>query len=317
MRPVQLTADDAIQQDLPVGLSLEFHVEAFLLEEQFFLGDHQRGAIGQLDESEFEVFLLDGEELVGAKQNRVLNVTILVGAKQTLTIPVSCVEQGRWARRSDAFASAQRTMYARGRAEKMAQVSASLKATGTYGSNQGEVWRSVARKVSTLRAHAPTGAMADAYEQADASLGDFRRRLRARPGQAGAVFAVNGRIAGLELFDAPETFAKLFPKLLDSYAMDALETPGITSRRPTKFAREFLERVSRARAEGYAAVGDGRSLRLEGERVIGGALEADGWLVHLSAFELPEGPGRGTYKPSTRARLSSLASRRRHRAPDA
>jgi hypothetical protein len=168
-----------------------------------------------------------------------------------------------------------------------------------------------------MRAHAPTGAMADAYEQAEASLGDFRRRLRARPGQAGAVFAVNGRIAGLELFDAPETFAKLFPKLLDSYAMDALEPPGITSRRPTKFAREFLARVSRARAEGYAAVGDGRSLRLEGERVIGGALEADGWLVHLSAFELPEGPGRGTYKPSTRARLSSLASRRRRRTPDA
>src|SRR5688572_21551670 len=42
------------------------------------------------------VLLLDGEELIGAKQNRVLNTTVLVGAHSRLTIPVSCVEQGRW-----------------------------------------------------------------------------------------------------------------------------------------------------------------------------------------------------------------------------
>jgi len=46
------------------------------------------------------VLLVDGEELVGAKQNRVLNLTILVPAPSTTTIPVSCVESGRWAPRS-------------------------------------------------------------------------------------------------------------------------------------------------------------------------------------------------------------------------
>ena len=34
------------------------------------------------------VLLVDGEELVGAKQNRVLNLTILAPAKATITIPV-------------------------------------------------------------------------------------------------------------------------------------------------------------------------------------------------------------------------------------
>src|SRR5438105_6220871 len=49
------------------------------------------------------VLLVDGEELVGAKQNRVLNLTILVAPGTTTVIPVSCVEAGRWSRRSASF----------------------------------------------------------------------------------------------------------------------------------------------------------------------------------------------------------------------
>ena len=59
------------------------------------------------------VLLYDGEELVGAKQNRILNVSVLVGAGAKLPIPVSCVEQGRWARSSvsgNSIATAPRPM---------------------------------------------------------------------------------------------------------------------------------------------------------------------------------------------------------------
>ena len=41
--------------------------------------------------------------------------------------------------------------------------------------------------------------------------------------QVGAVFFVNGRAAGLELFDAPRTWRTLAPKLIRSYALDALD----------------------------------------------------------------------------------------------
>jgi hypothetical protein len=63
--------------------------------------------------------IIDGEELLGAKQNRVVNLTILVAAKPELTIPVSCVEAGRWTMRSRAFSSSPRTQYASGRAKRM------------------------------------------------------------------------------------------------------------------------------------------------------------------------------------------------------
>src|SRR2546423_200213 len=49
------------------------------------------------------VLLYDGEELLGAKQNRILNITVLVDAKSETCMPVSCVEQGRWHVRSAVF----------------------------------------------------------------------------------------------------------------------------------------------------------------------------------------------------------------------
>ena len=57
------------------------------------------------------VLLYDGEELVGAKQNRILNVTVLVAAGAKIPIPVSCVEQGRWRHTSD-FDSARHISHA-------------------------------------------------------------------------------------------------------------------------------------------------------------------------------------------------------------
>jgi hypothetical protein len=42
------------------------------------------------------VLLVEGETLVGARQNRTLNVSVLVGAGTKIEIPVVCVEAGRW-----------------------------------------------------------------------------------------------------------------------------------------------------------------------------------------------------------------------------
>ena len=49
------------------------------------------------------VLIVDGEELVGAKQNRILNTTVLVREKSELVVPVSCVEAGRWHYQGPAF----------------------------------------------------------------------------------------------------------------------------------------------------------------------------------------------------------------------
>src|SRR5262245_39311695 len=66
--------------------------------------------------TEMSVFLLDGEELVGAKQNRVLNLSLMMPAGEVVIVPVSCVEAGRWRYQQHDFAPASRAQFARGRA---------------------------------------------------------------------------------------------------------------------------------------------------------------------------------------------------------
>ena len=55
------------------------------------------------NKGDMRVLFIEGEELVGAKQNRILNTSILVPAKSKTKIPVSCVERGRWRYHSPMF----------------------------------------------------------------------------------------------------------------------------------------------------------------------------------------------------------------------
>ena len=48
-----------------------------------------------INKSANKLLAVDGEELIGAKQNRIVNATFLIAANTEIIIPVSGVEQGR------------------------------------------------------------------------------------------------------------------------------------------------------------------------------------------------------------------------------
>jgi hypothetical protein len=140
------------------------------------------------------VLVIDGEELVGGKQNRVLNVTILAAAKSEVALPVSCVERGRWSWRSYSFSTSPRVQYARGRAEKVASVTRSMEHFGTRVADQGAVWADIDRKMHRMRAHSPTAAMADLYDRSRERTDEYVEALRLPETAQGAVFALDGRV---------------------------------------------------------------------------------------------------------------------------
>ena len=60
-----------------------------------------------------------------------------------------------------------------------------------------------------------------AYEDREADLRTVVEKLSVPEGACGVVFAHDGRIVGFDLFDQPSTLAKLWPKLVRAYALDA------------------------------------------------------------------------------------------------
>jgi len=117
---------------------------------------------------------LDGEELIGAKQNRIVNLTILVAAGQTLHIPVSCVEAGRsgppLARvrrgrpRALRVGGASREDHA-GRARKLQEVSYCMRTSGSRMADQGGVWDEIDVKPRRMKAESATYAAAETYDR--------------------------------------------------------------------------------------------------------------------------------------------------------
>ena len=180
------------------------------------------------------VFVLDGEELVGAKQNRIVNLSILVPPHTKLPLPVACVEAGRWAHRSRAFAAGGRAHYASGRAMNLQNVSCSLRADGERHGDQGAIWVDIEAKSERMAAPSATHAAAAMYEKARADLDAFQAKLEALPRQVGAVFAINGAIVGLELFDNPATWRKSMRK--SSKATASMPWTGAKRRRGARGA---------------------------------------------------------------------------------
>ncbi len=99
------------------------------------------------------VLLYDGEELLGAKQNRILNVTVLVPSGAETRIPVTCVEEGRWSARGVRFTSSRHTSYPELRRRKAADLSAQPLERGVV---QHALWEEVAAKAQRLGVHSPT-----------------------------------------------------------------------------------------------------------------------------------------------------------------
>ena len=107
------------------------------------------------------VLLYDGEELVGAKQNRILNVSVLLGAGSTARIPVSCVERGRWSWRDRSFRSAGHVAGPELRRHKATSLRTDALARGAA---QRTVWAAVDDQLTRVGALSPTAANSDGFD---------------------------------------------------------------------------------------------------------------------------------------------------------
>lgn len=225
------------------------------------------------------VLLYDGEELVGAKQDRILNVSVLVEAGAKLPIPVSCVEQGRWRRTSTVFGAGDHISHSHLRRMKAQALAAQPLARGVA---QGHVWDEVQAKQSRMGVSSATSANRDTYAANVEWLRALASGFPLQPGQCGAVLGLGDDLCA-DAVSRPEAFALLWPKLRAGYMLDAIER---LDRHATSVERisRFVDDVAAAKATRGPSAGLGDDVRLRGDGVIGSGLELDGELLQLSAF---------------------------------
>src|SRR5680860_43898 len=258
------------------------------------------------------VLIFDGEELIGAKQNRIVNTTILVGVGETI-LPVSCVEQGRWSHRSRAFAAGQWASHPRLRREKEAQVRNALafapeaapgmarpqaERARDYQADQGEVWREVERHSRDLGVGSDTHAMADAYADRAPDLEEVLLAFggqgsKAGPGtppvegMVGAAVFLDGAFLCLDTLWSVRRYGQIYAKLLRGYALEGLQAPPVKKAKATDPEAEVLRLLAElgaAKPLERAGVDLGTDLRVETKTAFGAGLAFEGDMVQLSVF---------------------------------
>lgn len=247
-----------------------------------------------------DVLILDGEQLIGAKQNRITNRSILLAAGAKTEIPVSCMEQGRWHFTSEEFAPAPKARHAPSHVRRHARVAevevAMATGRGRRDSGamaQGLVWDTIDELSSRLGGRSETGAMDDVYDRLDTDMDSWMEHFPCDEGQVGLLAFLGARPLAADSLGCSELWARVHRRFLGGYVMDALAWAGSDAAvhpveaPDSRAARRFLDAVGSARRIGSDTVGSGEYHVLAGP-VIGGELVAElaghRRTVHLSAF---------------------------------
>ncbi len=231
------------------------------------------------------MLLLGGEELVGAKQNWVLNTSIPVKENSGIAVPVSCKEQGRWAYTSPIFSHADTMMSHRGRAGKAHSVKGSLQTDRGHASDQRRVWTRIHGMHREAGTSSPTHAMLDVYKAKMKDLSAYVQAFERVPQQRGSLFFINGDPVGLDVVSRASAYESLHPNLVKCYAIDAILLRKAEFGEPTiGKATSFLEEARECEESKFGAIDQGQEYRFEGASLVGYALVFQMCVIHLALF---------------------------------
>jgi hypothetical protein len=234
------------------------------------------------------LLLLDGEQVIGAKQDRIFNASFLIAPGSEVVVPVSCVERGRWGLRSDDpgrdFGSSETTFVGSARGKKLRRVARNAVTHGGWDADQHTVWTDVQGYLTSSGVRSRTSAFSDAYQA------NIRRTLSAvsylEPceRQVGLAVVRNNRLVGLDIVAAPSLYLRIWKKLARG-ALAEVDPSRTVVQRPAEVVRRVCMAWKQAQLREQVAPGCGTTLHGMGETVAFGALRHEGKILHLMASE--------------------------------
>jgi len=243
--------------------------------------------VNLVNRGKMSILLPEGELLIGAMQNRVVNISMVAAAAATTKIPVSCVEQGRWHTVSSSFEAAYHAPPSV-RAVKTKTVNENVARSGSHASDQGAVWHSVESMLSDMDVASETSDMSELYKQQQDRIEGYRKNIKLPTDARGMLFTAGGKFLGFDIFDSKVTLKKYWKKISESYFMEAsritddeLESEMVEVELFMNVMTEYIDMVDEP-------VGEGVEFQINSEGIAGSGVWHGDKVCHLSAFSLVE-----------------------------
>ena len=239
--------------------------------------------------SEYFIFFMDGDVLMGAKQNRVLNTSVFIKPQSETIIPVSCVERGRWRQKSQNFSDTKFSVPPAMRASKAKDVKMNLRANHEFDSNQGKVWDSVANYSALYSFKSSTANLEEVMDSQNDIFEDMVKGIKPIEFCNGLAIFIGDKLLNIDIFNRIDIYREYFPKLVRSAAMDAyhVKPKKVMERAEAEYKTlDFLDKFETLRFETHPAVAEGEEKRFEVREVTGFELTYKKNLIHLAALNL-------------------------------
>ena len=253
----------------------------------------EAGSVNHLlvfNSADIPVFLMDGDILVGAKQNRVVNTSMLLAPHGKSTIPVSCVEGGRWRSVSPLFSTSDYTAPAALRSSKARQVSKNLENERGHFSDQGAIWDHVADFHALHSVSSPTASLSDIYEQRRMDHDVFLASFIPAGNANGCAFFVDDYLASVDVFNRRDVYLEYFPKLLRGIGLEVAQLDAndkaVTRAEAEYRTLDFFDTFETIEKKTFRGVSLGVERRFDNEERTGFGLYLDEQLVHLTALRV-------------------------------
>jgi hypothetical protein len=239
----------------------------------------------------FPLLIIDGEQVVGAKQNRVFNASFLVPPGASVVVPVSCVERGRWEYQArphahpgdrhsiSEFAPSEVTVTGDLRSRKLARVARSAMTSRRYDADQREVWRDVDEYLAKTKIWSPTSSFHDGFTARADEVDAAMESLHPQQDQAGIAAVAGTRLISLDMFGSPRLYRRAWKKVVRGVLADVYTTSG--RREDAKTIVEAAIRASRRlQLHKLRAPGTGETLHGAADGLAVGAIALDGLVYH-------------------------------------
>lgn len=258
--------------------------------------------------ADIPILITEGEELIGAKQNRIVNVSILLAPNSKTLIPVNCSESGRWSyRKTSGFtpsdskaehtvrseinsAYAQTLKDQEGNKKKYAEnIIANQWSVNASQKTQRRAWDKIRMVMDSEGVHSGSSALHDIHKSRQDKRDQLHKRVPITKGQLGLLVCKNSQPYLLEYIENEQAYSEMHAGILNSLAVVLRFKTNqkyikITKKKCLEWISKFRE-LEEVKKPGISL---GENFFYSAIHQSGNALLYESQLIHLSIHETPD-----------------------------